>query len=88
MRNYTPSEWRRFIPEAGFTLEELTTAHRTELVFSDWVRTSGSPPEVVAELRRRFIEASPAVRDAFQIREVEDDFHFSWMLVILLARPA
>lgn len=88
VRNYTPSEWRRFIPEAGFTLEELTTAHRTELVFSDWVRTSGSPPEVVAELRRRFIEASPAVRDAFQIREVEGDFHFSWMLVILLARPA
>lgn len=88
VRNYTPSEWQRFIGEAGFTLEELATSHRTELVFSDWVRTSGSPPQEVDKLRRRFIEASSAVRDAFHIREVDGDFHFSWMLVILLARPA
>ena len=87
VRNYTPSEWRRFIADAGLTLEELTTSHRTELVFSDWVRTSGSPPDVVAELRRQFIEASPAIREAFRIRAVEEDFHFSWMLTILLARP-
>ncbi|MFQ5540337.1 MAG: class I SAM-dependent methyltransferase, partial [Candidatus Binatia bacterium] len=87
VQNYTPSEWRSLIAEAGFTLEELTTSHRTELVFSDWVRTSGSTPEVVAGLRRRFMEASPAIRDAFCIREVDGDFHFSWMLVILLARP-
>ncbi len=88
VRNYTPSEWRRLIGEARFSLEELTTSHRSELVLSDWVQTSGSPPDVVAELRQRFIEASPAVRDAFCIREVDGDFHFSWMLVILLARPA
>ncbi|MFQ5848614.1 MAG: class I SAM-dependent methyltransferase [Candidatus Methylomirabilales bacterium] len=87
LRNYTPSEWQRLVAEAGFVLEEFTTAHRSELVFSDWMRTAGSPPEVVAELRRRFVEASPAIRDAFRIREVEGDFHFSWMLVILLARP-
>ncbi|MFQ5960706.1 MAG: class I SAM-dependent methyltransferase [Candidatus Methylomirabilales bacterium] len=87
LRNYTPSQWKSMIAEAGFTLEELTTSHRTELVFSDWVRTSGSPPDVVAALRRRFVESSPAVRDAFHIREVDGDFHFSWMLVILLARP-
>ncbi len=88
LRNYTPSEWKSMIAEAGFTLVELTTSHRTELVFSDWVRTSGSPPDVVAELHRRFVESSPAVRDAFHIREVDGDFHFSWMLVILLARPS
>lgn len=88
VRNYTPAQWQRLIEDAGFTLEELTTSHRTELVFSDWVRTSGSPPEVVAEVHRRFSEASPAVRDAFEIREVDGDFHFSWMLVILLARPS
>lgn len=87
VRNYTPAEWRNFIAEAGFTLEELTTSHRTELVFSDWVRTSGSPPHVVEKLRRRFTEAAPAVREAFRIREMDGDFHFSWMLVILLARP-
>lgn len=87
VRNYTPSQWRSFLAEAGFTLEEMTTSHRSELVFSDWVHTSGSPPDVVAELRRRFMEASPATRDAFCIREVAGDFHFSWMLLILLARP-
>ncbi len=87
VRNYTPSEWRDLITEAGFRLEQQTTAHRSELVFSDWVRTSGSPPEVVVELRRRFVEASPAIRDAFRIREVDGDLHFSLMLVIILARP-
>jgi ubiquinone/menaquinone biosynthesis C-methylase UbiE len=88
VQNYTPSEWRRFIIEAGFRLEEFTTVHRSDLIFSDWVRTSGSPPEVVAELRRRFTEASAAVRDTFRIQEENGEFHFSWMLVILLARPA
>lgn len=87
VRNYTPSEWQRFVTEAGLTMEEMTTTYRSELVFSDWVRTSGSPPEVVAELHRRFTEASPATRDCFRIREVDGDFHFSWMLVILLAHP-
>jgi hypothetical protein len=52
------------------------------------MRTAGSPPEVVDTLRRRFIEASPEIRDAFRFREVDGDFHFSLMLVILLARPA
>ncbi len=88
VRSYTPSEWRRLVGEAGFILEELTTSHRSELVFSEWMRTAGSPPEVVGTLRRRFIEASPEIRDAFRFREVDGDFHFSLMLVILLARPA
>lgn len=87
LRNYTPSEWRSLITEAGFTIEEETTSHRSELVFSDWVRTSGSPPAVVTELRRRFLAASPGVRNAFHIRDVDGDIHFSLMLVILLARP-
>jgi ubiquinone/menaquinone biosynthesis C-methylase UbiE len=88
VRNYTPAEWQRFLADAGFTLEEMTTAHRSELAFSDWVRTSGSPVEVVAELRRRFTEASPAIREFFRYREIGGDIHFSLMLVILLARPA
>jgi ubiquinone/menaquinone biosynthesis C-methylase UbiE len=88
VRSHTPSEWRRLVSDAGFILEELTTAHRSELVFSDWMRTAGSSAEVVETLRRRFIEASPEIRDAFRLREVDGDFHFSLMLVILLARPA
>jgi ubiquinone/menaquinone biosynthesis C-methylase UbiE len=88
VRTYTPSQWRELVAEAGFILEEMTTAHRSELVFSDWMHTAGSPPEVVAALRRRFVEAPPAIRDAVRLREVGDDFHFSFMLVILLARPA
>lgn len=88
VRNYTPSEWRRMIAEAGFTLRDLTTAHHSELIFSEWMHTAGSSPEVVAEIRRRFLEASPAVKDAFRIRRVDDDFHFSLTLVVLLAHPA
>jgi ubiquinone/menaquinone biosynthesis C-methylase UbiE len=88
VRSYTPSEWRRLVGEAGFILEELTTSHRSELVFSEWMRTAGSSPEVIAELRRRFTEASRGIEECYRIRQVDDDFHFSLMLVILLARPA
>ncbi|MCI0483631.1 MAG: SAM-dependent methyltransferase, partial [candidate division NC10 bacterium] len=87
VRSYTPSEWRRLVGEAGFTLEELTTAHRSELVFSDWMRTAGSSAEVIAGLRRRFTEAPRGIEECLRIRQVDDDFHFSLMLVILLARP-
>ena len=88
VRSYTPSEWRRLVGEAGFTLEELTTAHHSELVFSDWMHTAGSSAEVSAELRRRFTEAPRGIEERLRIRQVDGDFHFSLMLVILLARPA
>jgi ubiquinone/menaquinone biosynthesis C-methylase UbiE len=88
VRNYSPPEWRRMTEEAGFHLERLTTDHRTDLTFSDWVRTSGNDPPTVTILRERFVRASSEVRHAFQIRLEGDEIHFSWMLAILLARRA
>jgi len=85
-RNYSPSEWRRMGEEAGFTIERFTTELRSRLIFSDWVKRSGTPPEVVADLRERFRRASRAVREAFRITDEGDEVHFSWMLTILLAR--
>lgn len=85
-KNYSPSEWKQMVKEAGFALERFTTEHRTRLVFSDWVRTSGSPPEVVEELREWFRRAPETVREAFQIRFEGEEIRFSWMLTIFLAR--
>lgn len=86
VKNYTPSEWRRMVEEAGFSIERFTTDLRSHLVFSEWVGRSGTPSEVIADLRGRFQRASQAVREAFRIRNEGGEIHFSWMLTILLAR--
>jgi ubiquinone/menaquinone biosynthesis C-methylase UbiE len=87
VRNYSPSEWRRLFSGAGLHVDALEDHHRTELLVSDWVRTSGSPPHVVAEVTRRFATAPSAVRAAFAVRDVGGDVHFSWPVVVLRGRP-
>ena len=84
-RNCTPSEWRRLAEAAGFTVETLSADERTDHSLSDWLRTSGSPPDAAAEVRRRFAEASTAVRSAFEIRDADGDVRFRWPCVTLLA---
>ncbi|MBI3988591.1 MAG: methyltransferase domain-containing protein [candidate division NC10 bacterium] len=86
VRNYTPSEWQGMVEEAEFTIERFTTEPCSRLIFSDWVERSGTPLEIVADLRERFQQASGAVQEAFQITNERDEVLFSWMLTILLAR--
>ncbi len=86
VRHYSPPEWRRMTAEAGFRLVQVNTDHRSQLAFTDWVRTSGNDATTVNLLRHRFLAAPPAVRDAFQIRFDEGEIRFSWMLAILFAR--
>lgn len=88
VRNWSPSEWRGLLEGSGFATLRESTDERTELVLSDWVRTSGSPPEVVALLERRFRGADEATRTAFRIREEDGDVAFSWMLFCALARAS
>ncbi|MBI4498547.1 MAG: methyltransferase domain-containing protein [Chloroflexi bacterium] len=87
VENRTPEEWRQVFAAAGLVVEALDTEHRVALVFSDWVRRSGTPPEVVEELRRLYRTASRSAQDAFEIRPLEDgDFTFSWMITVLAGR--
>jgi ubiquinone/menaquinone biosynthesis C-methylase UbiE len=83
--NHPVSRWREeLLPAAGLAVREVVTG-RTPLVFSDWVRRSGTPEDVAAELRREYVSGSSEAREAFEIRAAEDDVYFSWPNVTILA---
>lgn len=86
VRNYTPAQWRVFVEEAGFAIEILHTRCRTPMVFSDWIKRSGTPRGVVEELRALFTATSRPVRRAFRIVSDGDDFGFSWLVTIVRGR--
>lgn len=71
VRNYTPSEWRSMLADAGLriTFEQSSFAMENgrPMDFAAWVRRMGSPPAAVEELTRLFRNASPALIDALRI---------------------
>lgn len=85
VRNYAPSEWLRMIGVSGLTPLRADMALRTELGFNDWVERSGNPPDVVVQLRARFLSAPAAVTRAFRIRPDGDDIAFSWPVLAVVA---
>lgn len=58
---------------------------RIRLQFNSWVARTATPRPSVEALRRDFLHAAPRVRDAFEIRPVEDDVIFSWPCLVVLA---
>ena len=68
----------------GLTIEEREEV-RVYLKFNEWVARTATPEDEVASLRRDFHSASPAVRNAFEIQEIEidgGDISFSWPCLI------
>ena len=86
--NHPVSQWReKLLPAAGLEVREVATG-RTPLVFSDWVRRSGTPENVVAALRRRYVDAPDEAKAAFEIQAAEGEVYFSWPnLTILATKP-
>ncbi|MBM3942494.1 MAG: class I SAM-dependent methyltransferase [SAR202 cluster bacterium] len=76
-RNRKVSEWRELLEERGLSIRG-TENPRIHLEFNDWVARTATPAGEVTTLRRDFLNASPAVREAFQIQPTGDDIHFSW----------
>lgn len=85
VRNYAPSEWLRMIGGAGLETLRADLSLRTHLTFHDWVERSGNPPDVVAGLRRRFLEAPDPVRRTFAITPQDGDIAFSWPVLVVQA---
>lgn len=86
IRNYRPGEWRRMADQAGLVWETGEVGLRQSMRFQEWVARSGTPPEVIEDVRRMLTNASPALRETFQIEEREDDIHFAWPYVVFRAR--
>jgi SAM-dependent methyltransferase len=71
VRNYRPSEWRRMLGAAGLVIVRENVDRYTErgnrVDFDTWTRRAGTLSDALAELRRRFRTASPALVDALDI---------------------
>ncbi|MDR3710896.1 MAG: methyltransferase domain-containing protein [Capsulimonadaceae bacterium] len=87
VRNYSPSEWRRFVERAGFVLGSVTDAgNGITIPLDDWIAKAGCTPEQGADVRARFANAPQAARDAFQIHvEANGATVFTWRRVLLKA---
>lgn len=55
---------------------------RVGLQFNEWVARTATPESEIKLLRRDFLEASPAVREAFEIEPLDDDINFSWPCLV------
>jgi ubiquinone/menaquinone biosynthesis C-methylase UbiE len=89
VRNYTPSEWRSMVADAGLrvTFEELSfaTENGRPMDFAAWVLRMNTPPEAVEELTRLFRDASPTLADALRIEIAADGAIFFSVPLITLA---
>jgi len=89
-RDYSHIENRRssvieaLVTERGFNVVDRvhTSIH---LKFNGWVARTAIPELEAESLRRDFLNALPAVKDAFDIQEVDDDIHFAWPCLVFRA---
>jgi ubiquinone/menaquinone biosynthesis C-methylase UbiE len=87
VRNYTPSEWRRFVTEAGFAVDDVDLVRElVPITLKSWLEKGGCTGEAAAEVRRLMLEASEEVKRTFSISRLPDgDVAFQWPRVALAA---
>ncbi|MCH8831330.1 MAG: class I SAM-dependent methyltransferase [Chloroflexi bacterium] len=67
----------RMLEERGFTVVE-NDYPRIYLRFNEWTSRTKVSPEETEALRKDFLQAPAATREAFQVAPVHDDIAFSW----------
>lgn len=89
VRNYTLGQWRAFVADAGFSLEQISRqASPADMTLEDWLVKAGCQGDAAGQVRQLFREASAAAREAFAIQEREGDYAFAWQRVTLSAVKA
>jgi ubiquinone/menaquinone biosynthesis C-methylase UbiE len=83
-KNRKVSEIEAMLRESGLPMAQREYA-RIYLRFNEWVARTATPADEVGALRKDFLEASPAVREAFQVEPVGEDIHFSWPCLVFRA---
>ena len=63
------------------TIEHQLT--RIHLSFNSWVGRTGVSKSYKNHIQQKFINAEPDIKEAFQIRSIDDDIHFSWPCVVM-----
>ncbi len=88
VENYRPSQWRAMVEAAGLEIAYESVGPYTEdfkMEFDEWVERIRTPAPEVQELRRRFLEASPALVDAIRIELRGEEITFVWDQITLIA---
>lgn len=68
VRDYSPSQWRRLLEDAGFALQH-EVSWPTRLDFSSWVERMRTPQASVVAIRRLLADASREVRAGLAIEQ-------------------
>ena len=84
VNNRPPSQLEAMLAGHGLDIaeQEFTRIH---LQFNSWAKRTGTSEEETGRLREDFLGASGEVIEAFQIRPVNGDIHFSWPCLVLRA---
>ena len=77
VENRKISKIQELLTDRGFTVVE-NDYPRIYLRFNEWTARTKVSPEETESLRRDFLEAPTATREAFQVAPVHDDIAFSW----------
>jgi len=89
VRNYSPTQWRAMIADAGLRVfsEELgfATENGRPMDFAAWTKRINTPPEAVEELTRLFRNATPALANALRIEVVNDAIFFCVPVITIAA---
>lgn len=88
VKNYTPSEWRAIVEDAGLRIEAISDAGGgITIPLDDWMTKSGCDEPRRHELRERFLCAPANVKEAFGIKQDSTgEIFFTWPRVVLKAR--
>jgi len=88
VRNWRPSEWKGMVSDAGLRVVECELGYYDEgtgMDFDAWTSRMGTPPDAVAELRRRFLGASPGLTSALRIVRDGEQLRFALPRITLIA---
>jgi ubiquinone/menaquinone biosynthesis C-methylase UbiE/catechol 2,3-dioxygenase-like lactoylglutathione lyase family enzyme len=84
VRNYTASEWRAFLADAGLDITDEETQRKT-YDFAPWTTRMRMPEDERAKLEADILAASPEARAYFAVTEVNGRL-VSWSADFLIAR--
>jgi SAM-dependent methyltransferase len=88
VRNWRPSEWRRLVEGAGLRLDWMepeTYELPNGRSLTEWIGRSGGSSAVLAEARRRLLDAPARVRAYLRVREAGEDVIFDLPRLVLVA---
>lgn len=89
VRNYTTTEWRRMLADAGLPVTNVEIERKTH-PFADWTARSQMPEAARAALERDLLAAPTAVRDHFAI-ETDGASVLTWssdFIILRAEKPA